>query len=53
MNDTQFFALVAAIVTSFAWMVGMRHQPRVVRVLGVSLVIGAWLVYRMRPGLAG
>jgi hypothetical protein len=46
MTETQFLALLAALAASFAWIVGMRDKPRIVRVLGVAVMIGAWVAYR-------
>jgi len=46
-NETQFIPLCAAIAGSFVWMIGMRSHARVVRVLGVVVLIGAWIVFRL------
>ena len=47
MTETQFIALSAAIVAAFAWTIGMRRRARSTRVLGVCVVMGAWIVFRL------
>jgi hypothetical protein len=47
MNETQFVSLCVALLASFVWMIGMRSRARVVRVLGVVVPIGAWIVFTL------
>jgi hypothetical protein len=46
-DETQFIALAAALGSAFVWMIGMRSRALSVRVVGVVVLIGAWLVFRL------
>jgi hypothetical protein len=47
MDEIQFIALCAALLASFVWMIGMRSSARIVRVAGVVVLVGAWIVFRL------
>jgi hypothetical protein len=47
MSETQFISLCAALVAAFAWMIGMRARGRLTRVLGVIVLLRAWVVFRL------
>ena len=46
-TETQFVTLCAALVASFVWMIGMRSRGRLTRVLGVVVLLGAWIAFRL------
>ena len=46
MTDTHFIALGTAIAAAFAWTIVMRRRPRATRILGVCVVMGAWITFR-------
>jgi hypothetical protein len=46
-DETQFIALAGTLGAAFVWMIGMRSRARSVRVVGVVVLIGAWLVFRL------
>jgi len=46
MTEPQLAAFSIAIVASFAWIIGMRGRSRAIRVLGVCVLMGAWVGVR-------
>jgi uncharacterized membrane protein YfcA len=47
MNETQLVTFAAALLGSFVWMQWKHASSRLTRALGVVVIIGAWLAYRL------
>jgi hypothetical protein len=47
MDETQLAAFAVALLGSFIWIQWKRASTRLTRALGVVVIAGAWIVFRM------
>ena len=50
MTEIQLITLAVALAAAFVWIQWKRTSGRLVRALGVVVIIGAWLVFRLIEG---
>jgi hypothetical protein len=50
MAETQFVTFAAAMAGAFGWTLWKHDSSRMTRAVGVTAILGAWIVYRAIEG---